>query len=236
VLLVDLDPQGHLTVEALGMDEVDDQEANLAAALTGRYTGPATALMVEHSSGVLVMPNTMDMFTAGRDLDKLHARETRLKRLLETLADELDHVLLDCPPALDILTDNALGACDGVLIPVQPERTSMRALSLLLDQIDALEAALERSPIKPLGLVPSVYRRPLSKLAASVMGEFAQLPLPILAHVPLATMVTEAWANGQPVTHFAPASEHAEGYRAVADVLDTAAGLPARQPAMEAAP
>jgi chromosome partitioning protein len=224
-LLVDLDPQGHLTTEALGLDEPEDDSVSLAAALTGAYTGPAAAMLVEHSCGASVLPTTLRMFTVGRAVEQLPVREQRLARLLEQLADRFDHVLLDCPPALDVLTDNALAACDGVLIPVQPERTSLRALSLLLDQVEALEDALRRTPIHLHGLVP-LYRRPLAKLAASVMNDFTQLPLPILAHVPLSTTVSEAWAAGVPITTYAPDSDHAHAYRAVADVLDAAAGLP----------
>lgn len=226
VLLVDLDPQGHLTVEALGLPEAEPDGPTLAEALTGSYDGPVAKLVVRHSTtpagGVLeVLPHALGMFTVGRELDRLAAREWRLARVLEELADGYDHCVLDCPPALDILTDNALAAAHGVVIPVQPERTSMRALGLLLDQIDALESALRRPRLILHGLVPSVYRRPIGKLARAVLAEFDQLDqLPILAHLPLAVAVTEAWDAGQPVTTYAPDSEHAAAYRTVADALE----------------
>ncbi|WP_187352006.1 ParA family protein [Allosaccharopolyspora coralli] len=230
VLLVDLDPQGHLTTEALGLSEASPDGPTLPDALTGVYRGPAKELIARHSSsqagGVLdVLPHALAMFVAGRELDKLPAREWRLARLLEELADDYDACVLDCPPALDILTDNALAAAHGVVIPVQPERTSMRALGLLLDQIEALEAALRRPRLHLHGLVPSVYRRPLGKLASSVMGEFGQLDhLPLLAHLPLSVTVTEAWDAGRTVTDYAPDSEHAQAYRTVADAIE---GTPA---------
>lgn len=229
VLAVDLDPQGHLTTEALGLEEAAEGRS-LAAALTGAYPGPVSDLVVRHSSspagGVLdVLPAGLDMFTLGRDLDRLPAREVRLARAVESLAQAYDHCLLDCPPALDILSDNALAAADGLVIPVQPERTSVRALRLLLDQVEALEQALRRAPIVLHGLVPGVYRRPLSRLAATVMAELQGLGLPVLAHLPLAVVVTEAWDAGTPVPQYAPDSEHAAAYRAVAEVLDVAAGL-----------
>lgn len=225
VLLVDLDPQGHLTVEALGLPEADPGGPTLPDALTGTYRGPAKDLVVRHSTtdagGTLdLLPHSLNMFVAGRELDKLTAREWRLTRLLEELGD-YDHVLIDCPPALDILTDNALAAAHGVVIPVQPERTSMRALGLLLDQIDALESALRRPRLDLHGLVPSVYRRPMGKLATSVMAEFGQLDhLPILAHLPLSVTVTEAWDAGRTLVDYAPDSEHAAAYRTVANALE----------------
>ncbi|MFN2494564.1 MAG: ParA family protein [Pseudonocardiaceae bacterium] len=224
VLLVDLDPQGHLTTEALGLPEAEDP-ATLSAALAGRYIGAVEQLVVHHSKtdagGVLdVLPTALAMFLVGRELDRLTAREWRLARLLEPLAERYDQVLIDCPPALDVLTDNALAACEGVVIPVQPERSSVRALRLLLGQISGLEAALRRRERIVLhGLVPGLYRRPLSRLAAHVMGELEELPLPVLAHLPLAVIVSEAWDSGVPVTTYAPDSEHANAYRTVARTL-----------------
>lgn len=229
VLAADLDPQGHLTVEALGLAEAEPDGPTLAKALTGEYRGPSKELVAHHSStpagGALdVLPHALGMFTAGRELDRLPAREWRLARVLEGLDSEYDHCLLDCPPALDILTDNAIAAAHGVVIPVQPERTSMRALGLLLDQIDAVETALRRPRLELHGLVPSLYRRPMGKLATSVMNEFSGLDrLPILAHLPLSVTVGEAWDAGKTLTDYAGESEHAAAYRTVADALEDSA-------------
>jgi chromosome partitioning protein len=162
------------------------------------------------------------MFLVARELDRLRMREVRLARLLEQVADDYDHALIDCPPALDALTDNALAAADGVLIPVQPERSSVRALRLLLDQIQTLETQLRRAPIELHGTVPSCYRRPLSVVSRTVMTELDELSLPVLAHLPLSVTVTEGWEAGQPVTITAPKSEQAGQYRIVARALDAA--------------
>ena len=236
VLLVDLDPQGHLTTEALGLDEPPADRPSLAAALSGIYEGPTVDLAIEHSrteaGGRLdVLPNSLAMFTVVRALDQLPAREWRLARLLDAIDEVYDHCLIDSPPALDILTDNALAACHGVVIPVQPERTSIRALSLLTGQITGLENALRRDRIAIHGLVPSLYRRPLHRLAQSVMSQVESLPLPILAHLPLGVTVSEAWASGVTVAEYAPESEHAAQYRHIADVLDQAAGFVVKEDA-----
>lgn len=231
VLLVDLDPQGHLTA-ALRV-EAGEHPATLAAALTGEYTGPVAELVRHHSTpgedgGRLdVVPHALEMFTVGRELDKMRAREERLARVLEPLADSYDHCLIDCPPALDILTDNALTAADGVLIPAQAEDSSLRALRLLLAQIDALESELRRTPLMLHGLVVSMLDRGAggqarSGLARSVIESFERLPLPILATVPRGVPVTEAWRMGVPVVEYAPDTDHAEAYRELAAVLDKA--------------
>lgn len=223
VLLVDLDPQGHATTQALHLEEAEG-EARLAAALTGDWTGPVHELATTHShadgGGTLeVWANSIDMFVVARQLDLLRARETRLSRLLEQVAGEYEHVLIDCPPALDVLTDNALAAADGLLIPVQLERSSQRALHLLLQQIHSLEQALQRPQLQLHGLVPALYRRPLTVLARTVLAELEQLPLPTLAHLPLAVTVAESWEAGTPLTRYAPDTEAAATCRELATTL-----------------
>lgn len=244
VLAVDLDPQGHLTTEALGLDEAPTgpDEANLANALTGDYKGPIRDLLVKHSeheSGgeLWVLPTTLDMFLVVRQLyARVKKMEERLALLLEELNNELrargerpfDEAVIDCPPSLDVLTDNALAAADGIIIPVEPERTSIRALRLLLGQISAVEEELRLSTRDLLGLVPSRYRRPLAGIDKHVMGEFEALResgLHIIARLPLATKVKEAWLHGVPVSIDAPDVPISGQYRRIAAVIDIYAGL-----------
>jgi len=228
VLVVDLDPQGHLT-DALSLESAQ-APATLAAALTGQWTGPVEELMSVHSTtdaggAIVVIPNALEMFTVARDLDQMRAREQRLGRVLAGLDDSWDHVLIDCPPSLDILTDNALTVADGVLVPVQAEDSSLKALRLLLSQIEAVDADLRSAPLLVHGLVVSLLRRPLSTLARTVLEQFATLEgLPVLATIPLSVTVTESWRVGRPVVDYAPESEHAGAYRTLAKVLDTARG------------
>jgi chromosome partitioning protein len=227
VLIVDLDPQGHLT-EAMKLPAATG-DANLAAALTGAYTGDPAALITvyEHGGGrVGLIPNALDMFTVSRELDQLRAREERLRRVLDPLGDLFDHCLIDCPPSLDILTDNALTAADSAIIPVQAEDSSIRAVRLLMAQISTLETDLQRPPITVHGLVISMLDRgpggqPKSRIARSVLEKFDEMALPILATVPRGVPLTEAWRVGETLTTYLPDSEHAEAYRTLAKVLDS---------------
>lgn len=228
VLLVDLDPQGHLT-DGMKLPEAESGpgRANLFRALVGEYTGSLADLIVEHSrpAGRLdVIPNCLEMFNAVREIDKLKAREHRLRRLLAAADGVYDHILLDCPPSLDILTDNALTAAHGVLIPVQAEDSSLKALRLLLPQIAAVDADLRDVPLQLHGLVVNLLRRPVPRVNQSVLDELAGLDgLPLLGAVPLsAVTVGEAWRFGQTVEMYAPDSEVAEVYRTLAKVLDGA--------------
>lgn len=228
VLVVDLDPQGHLT-SGLRIPKAPrgPGAANLYRTLVGEYTGGITGLTVTHSEpdGIIdVVPNTFEMFMAVRDVDKMRAREQRLAALLAHVRGMYDHVLIDSPPSLDILTDNALAAADGVLIPVQAEDSSLDALQLLLPQIASVDADLRSTPLVLHGLVVSLLRRPVTTLARSVLDELADLEsLPILATVPQSVTITEAWRYGRTPVDYAPESEHAQAYRDIAKVLTGAA-------------
>lgn len=231
VVLVDLDPQGHATVGALGLPPAAGA-ATLAAGLLGELPEGAGAadLVVPHSTtatgGALeVLPTSRTMIGIARDLDRVRAREHRLSRLLEHLtatADEgWDDVVIDCPPSLDVLTDNALTAADGVVVPVQADDSSLDALRLLLAQVQAVDADLRSTPLVLHGLVVSMLRRPPSTIARTVLAELDRLPLDVLATVPALTVLTEAWRAGQPVTAYAPNSEPAAAYAALATRLST---------------
>ncbi|MCF7547188.1 ParA family protein [Pseudonocardia sp. WMMC193] len=240
VLLIDLDAQGHLTTEALGEDEVDPDLPNLAHALVGKYEGPVEDLILRrkpHTSGgqLDLIPTSVAMFLVVRELyGRTRMPESRLARLLEGLPEgTYDHVLIDCPPSLDILTDNALVAADGLVIPVQPNNTSLRALRLLIEQIAVIEEEMRLPRRELYGLVPGIYRRPLSGIAKFKMEELEGygnpapgIPaLPILAHLPLAAVVEEAWLSGATVVDYKPSHSISDAYRRIATRLDVAAGL-----------
>lgn len=225
VLVVDLDPQGHLTDGLKVMQAPSGTgAANLYRALIGEYTGGLADLTTTHTvpaGRIDVVPNAFEMFMAVRDVDKVKAREQRLAKLLGQARGVYDHVLIDSPPSLDILTDNALTAADGVLVPVQAEDSSLKALELLLPQIASVDADLRTKPLELHGLVVNLLRRPVTKLAESVLAELAALDgLPILATVPQSVVITEAWRYGQTPAAYAPDSEHAAAYRTLAKVLD----------------
>jgi chromosome partitioning protein len=226
VLLVDLDPQGHATTEFLGMPEAKPNAPTLAAAMSGMWKGSASELVMPYNhvqfveNGSLdVIPSSPAMLGLIRRLDQQRVRDLQLARVLSDI--EYDHVIIDCPPALDVLSNNALAITDGVIVPVQPDKTSIRAVKLLQQQMNYITEALQRTPISHHGLVPGVYRRPMSQYNISVMEEMESFGLPILPHLPLNVVVNEAAAAGLPPIFYAPQSDHAQAHREIAWQVDT---------------
>lgn len=138
-LLVDLDPQGHST-EALNLEEEYEVDAkSMFDALVDIEQRDIIDSLICQRDEFDVVPSHVDMFKAEAQLTTERRREERLQMVLDELEAEYDFIIVDCPPNLGVLTDNALLATENVLIPAQPRTSSIRALEILFDQIEALE-------------------------------------------------------------------------------------------------
>mgnify|MGYP001261933493 CR=1 FL=1 len=222
VLLVDLDPQGHLT-EACGVPETTPP-----ATLAKTLLMDADKLAVDHVRALIapwrdridMIATNIDAFLLERQLYRLRGVEFRLQRVLE-LVDGLgvyDVCLIDCPPSLGVLTDNALVAAGQALVPVQSEDSALRALRLLLEQVDTMQAEL-RVTVDVLGMVVNLYDKRRGQIVTSTLEALQSMPLPILAVVDDRAAVREAWRAGLPVVEYAPDSPSAAAFRALAKSL-----------------
>ena len=159
VLLMDLDPQGHLT-EGVGLKELYlENSPNLFDALASDRKTPTPEQLIHKppSEPFLVIPSHYQLMLAEQSLYMARNREHKLKELLARLDDGFDWILIDCPPALGNLTDNALNAARQVIVPIQAEATSIRAIDLLFDQIESVERGLNVQ-IRVLAVVPNLVQ------------------------------------------------------------------------------
>ncbi|WP_280232279.1 ParA family protein [Nocardia cyriacigeorgica] len=226
VLALDWDPQGHLT-EAIGAKPAEG--ATLARALLGQWSGELADLVQQVDGGLFVMPTSDDMFLLEPQMYGRSGREYLLSRFLEALVGIFDDIVIDCPPSLGALNDNALVATrrrpagdpvqGRIVIPVQAEDSSIKALRLFLRQITTLQQALSIE-LDIAGLVVNLYDGRKGRIATSTLEAFQNHPLGVLAVFKDLKEVREAWRLRTTVIAHAPASETANGFRELADRLD----------------
>jgi chromosome partitioning protein len=224
VLLVDFDPQGHLS-EALAVDETDD-ERTLRGWLLGEWREDPAVMVAEHRENLHVIPTNVDMSLLERGLYQVNNRERRLAKLLDRFEGSYDVAIIDCAPSLGVITDAALVAArrsdqrrSGIVVPVEPERSSIRALRLLLRQIGILSVEMDID-LDVLGLVPSRFGVQDGRSVNSMLKAFRELGQPpVIAEIRRRTPIREAWEAGQSVIEYAPKSEEAGWYRELAEAV-----------------
>ncbi len=167
VLLLDVDPQGNATMGS-GIDK-SQLERGTCEVLLGE-TELGTALCTVEQGGYALLPTNQDLTAAEVRLLALAAgRETRLREALEPVRGEYDVILIDCPPALNMLTVNALVAADSVLIPMQCEYYALEGLSALLGTIEQIRAAAN-PPLAIEGILRTMFD-PRNNLANEVSAQ-----------------------------------------------------------------
>lgn len=165
VLAVDLDPQAHLSIH-MGVEP--------SAAVPGTYgvltdSTPAAEAILDVGENLRLLPSHIDLAAAEHELVSVVGREVILRDALETVADEFDFVLIDCPPSLGILTINALAAAREVFIPLQPHFLALQGLGKLLETI-GLVAKRINSDLQVTGVILCFYGKG-TKLAGEVVED-----------------------------------------------------------------
>lgn len=156
VLLVDADPQANLT-QSLGLQEAPEQ--NLFTELKKEINGEESALeglITVTGSGLSLVPSSIELAGAELELVSVYGREQILKRMLEPLQDQYDHILIDCPPAIGMLTVNALVSSRWVLMPLQAEFLPLNGLRSFMTHFNTIRNKLNKE-LDILGFVITRY-------------------------------------------------------------------------------
>lgn len=214
VLLVDFDPQANAT-SGLGFGK--DIDVTVGDVLFDA-TLITDAIVETPFSGLQLLPARPELATLEVDLVNELAREQRLKQALKATA--FDYVLIDCPPALGLLTINALTAADEVLIPVQAEYYAMEGLGQLLQTVKRIKQALNPK-LHLLGVVMTMYDSRTS-LSEQVKTELTKhLPKSVLNTViPRNVRLAEAPSHGKPIHEHDRWSKGAKAYKQLAKELE----------------
>lgn len=220
VLLVDLDPQGNATTGA-GVDK-----HKLAHSVYGVLIGEATVSQARQRAAgeVDVLPSNRDLAGAEVELIEIDNRERRLKAALDTIASEYDYIVIDCPPALNMLTVNALTAAHSVVIPMQCEYYALEGLSDLVGTLKKVKANLNPH-IEIEGLVRTMYD-PRNTLTVQVSDELKKHygDKVFDTVIPRNVRIAEAPSFGLPVILHDAASRGAVAHFAFAKELLTRQG------------
>jgi chromosome partitioning protein len=213
VLLVDLDPQANATMGS-GIDKRNLQ-ATVYQVLLGNMTLQQARARSE-SGKYDVLPANRDLAGAEIELVELEQRESRLKNALQSVSDDYDYVLIDCPPALNLLTLNGLCAAQTVMIPMQCEYYALEGLSDLVNTIRKVRANL--NPVLEIeGLLRTMFD-PRNTLAQQVSDQLQQHfgDKVYRTIIPRNVRIAEAPSYGVPVYYHDRSSKGTQAYLALA--------------------
>jgi chromosome partitioning protein len=213
VLVIDLDPQGNATT-GLGV-EARNFELSMYDVIM-RDQPLEDCIEPTSVKNLFVAPATIDLAGVEIELVPAFSRELKLKRAIETVVDDFDFVLIDCPPSLGLITVNGLAAADEVLVPIQCEYYALEGLSQLLRNVNLVSTNLNET-LEVSTIVLTMYdaRTRLSvDVANEVREHFADRVC--RAVIPRTVRLSEAPSFGQPITVFDPASRGAVAYRELA--------------------
>jgi len=209
ILLVDSDPQGNATT-GFGIAK-DGLERTIYHVLT-LQTPVADCVHKTAFDGVWVLPADKNLVAANLELVELPDREHRLQRALEAVRGDYQYILIDCPPALDLLTLNAMVAADSVLVPIQCEFFALEGISQLIDTVDRIRDSL-RPNLKIEGILLTMFddRTNLARQVAQDLQEFFGDEV-FKTVVPRSVRLAEAPSHGVPILTYDVRSRGAESY------------------------
>ena len=213
VLMVDLDPQANATT-GLGIPNRGLQTSIYEVML--QQTTISEVICTTEVPNLEVVPSSIALAGAEIELVTAFSREHRLDRALETVADDYDIILIDCPPALGLLTINALVAAGEVLVPIQCEYYALEGLGQLVGNVELVRENLNPDlEVSTIALVMYDARTNLSKQVADEVRSFFGDKV-CRQVIPRSVRLSEAPSFGQPITVFDPTCRGAIAYRQLA--------------------
>ena len=209
VLIVDCDPQANSTS---GLGFPYDPVRRSVYDLLVDQVPPAEVIVETETPNLSLAPSSRHLAGANVELVDTDDRDHRMTRSLEQVADQFDFILLDCPPALDLLTLNALAAADSVLIPIQCEYFALEGISALMDTIDRLREQLNPD-LEVEGVLLTMFdeRTSLTRQVAADLRDFFGDQV-FKTVIPRNVRLAEAPSYGKPVLEYDVRSRGAESY------------------------
>jgi chromosome partitioning protein len=209
ILLVDCDPQANAT-SGIGFPR-DDNRRSVYDVLMG--DSPAEQVILPTEIGTLwMLPGSKNLTGANIELAAAEDRAVRLQRALRPLKSNFDLIILDCPPALDLLTLNVLSAAETLIVPMQAEYFALEGISELISTLERVRAAFNPD-LNIEGVLLTMYddRTNLAQQVTDTLREYFRERL-FQTVIPRNIRLAEAPSHGKPVALYDPRSRGTEAY------------------------
>lgn len=220
-LLVDMDQQSHCAV-GLAVPEDQIEQSIYDVMISNSMNEPVrlNEILWQISENLELAPASIDLAAFEQQMAGVLDRETALKKILEQAKDEFEYVIIDCPPAIGLLTFNALAAASDVIVPVE---TGYFALHGLSKQLETLSILCGRSDklvnVKVLASMYDIRTKMAREILAELKSHFADKMFKTVVN--FNTKIKEAASFGQPITEYDPASKgHADLIALAKEVLE----------------
>jgi chromosome partitioning protein len=209
VLVIDCDPQGN-TTSGLGVQKTEGMHTLYDVLLDGKEI--LHAICKTEMEGLDLLPADKNLIGVNMELVNTDDRESILRHHLHRIRSNYQYILIDCPPALDLLTLNALMAADAVLIPIQCEFFALEGVSGLIDTIDRVRESFGH-PLQIEGILLTMYddRTNLAKQVAADLRDFFKDEV-FRTVIPRSIRLAEAPSHGKPILLYDPGSKGSEAY------------------------
>ena len=218
VLVIDSDPQGNATT---GLGVLKGQDRPSLYDLILGDVSPQSAIITTEFEDLYMLTADKNLVGANLELVGIPERESRLRERIAPIRDDYSFILIDCPPALDLLTLNALMAADSVLVPIQCEFFALEGISELMDTIDRIRDGFNH-PLQVEGILLTMFddRTNLTRQVAADLKSFFHDEV-FKTVIPRSIRLAEAPSFGKPILVYDPRSRGAESYIQLAkEILD----------------
>ena len=214
VLLIDIDPQGNAT-SGVGIDK--NEAGNTLYELLVGESELKDCIIENVYDNLSLIPSNVNLAGAEIELVGIEGREFLLKNQIDTIKDNYDFIIMDCPPSLNILTINAMTTADSVLVPIQCEYYALEGLTQLIHTIELVKERLNPNLIIE-GVVFTMYDARTNLSLQVVENVKANLNQSIYKTIiPRNVRLAEAPSYGMPINLYDTRSVGAESYRLLAD-------------------
>lgn len=213
VLMIDLDSQASLTISA-GLEPYDHENSIVNVLKKERYNIKDSIIPL--TLNLDIIPSRLELAQLEMEMIGRSMRETILRRALETIKDEYDYILIDCPPQLAILTINALSCSDGVIVPVKTDYLAYRGVELLMETIEDIKGLINQN-LKVLGVVATMYEK--RSTDDNDILEALKEEYNVLGVIKKSVIAKKAVYDGMAVAQSSPNADVAKEYAKIADYI-----------------